>query len=88
VDPAAAPGDVIAQVQYLPEWAPAYYACLVEPLPTEPLSCVAAKLLDIVTSMDPVNQHLRYVYPDPDGSGYVIDHPLLVADALGVPGCI
>jgi hypothetical protein len=73
LDPEAAPDDVRALAQHAPDLAFALYGCLVEPLPTEAVTCLTDLLLAIVGDINPAGLDFHYVYPNPSGSGYAVD---------------
>jgi hypothetical protein len=89
VNPEAAPEDAVAYAGYAPDVALAIYACIIERVPTGPVTCAYQKLDEIAGSLDPVNGNMRYVYPNPNGPGYAVDYQRLlqdVGDALGCAG--
>ncbi|HEX2196007.1 MAG TPA: hypothetical protein VHJ76_03690 [Actinomycetota bacterium] len=87
LNPEAAPGDVDAHVQWLPDKLLGMYPCLVAPIFTDAVVCTYQKVLEVANSMDPVNLYLRYVYPNPNGPGYVVDHPRMLDDASDLVTC-
>lgn len=87
VNPDGPSGDVDAIAQWLPEKVLAMYPCLVTPIFSEPVVCTYEKALEVLNSMDPANFNLRYVYPNPNGPGYVVDYPRLLQDAGDLVQC-
>ncbi|HYP23166.1 MAG TPA: hypothetical protein VEV43_06310 [Actinomycetota bacterium] len=88
VNPEAAPGDVDAFAAWAPDKLLAMYPCLVGPVFIDGVVCTYQKAFEAVDSLDPTNSYLRYVYPNPNGPGYVVDHPRLLADVSHVVGCL
>lgn len=57
------------------------FLCLEGGTVTGLADCVLAKVDEIVSSLDPTNLNLRYVYRDPATGNVTVDGGLLVADA-------
>lgn len=87
LNPEAAPGDAAAYAEWAPGKLLAMYPCLTEPIWSESVLCTYWTVYGIATSIDPLSTYFRYVYPNPNGPGYAVDHQRLLADAGDLAQC-
>lgn len=84
VNPSALDGDVDMLVaSIVDEVTPfvRFATCMEGGIVTATVSCLQAKVFEIVGSLDPANLNLRYVYQDPMTGELVIAGGVLVNDA-------
>ncbi len=80
IQPGAVGDDALMLVDYYGFDGVNFALCAEGGLVTGPVFCFLGRLDEIISSLDPMNGYLRYVYQDPNTGEIVIDGGRLVAD--------